>query len=168
MTGMTDQMFALEIPGFGWADWGTSLDELAARLPLQNTTTRQRNPERPEFAKGQCAKRDAIITTEGTACGMEAVARMNFRDGRLCAVHYHFAYAAPGESEEFCAVVDCLRRRLTTAMGQPELSVYPRSGITLDYKWQADGLHVEIRACVDDEHDLELLANDPKSCAWCQ
>lgn len=161
-------IFDVEIPGFGWVMWGARLEDLAIALPDQNTITRLQHPSRAEFQPHQCPRRSALITTSGTVCGMEAVAQMNFRDGRLCAVHYHFPLGQPGESEEFCAVVDCLRRKLSRVYGEPSLVTNAESGVTLDYRWRSDGLHIEVRATVDTEQELVVLANDPQTCDWCR
>lgn len=160
-------VFDVEIPGYGWVMWGARLEDLAVDLPERNTITRSQHASRPEFAKHPCKKRSAIVTTEGKVCGMDAVAQMNFADGRLCAVHYHFPLGQPGETEEFCAVVDCLRRKLSNVYGQPSMLTNAENGITLDYKWEANGLHIEVRASVDDDQELIILANDPKACEWC-
>ena len=160
--------FDVEIPGLGWVMWGARLEDISVNLPERSTISRIQNPGRSEFRPGRCPKRSAIVTTEGTVCGMPAVAQMNFCDGRLCAVHYHFPLGQPGEAEEFCAVVDCLRRKLSQAYGAPSLLTNAEQGITLDYKWVSDGLHIEVRASIDDDHDLTVLANDPKTCAWCK
>lgn len=161
-------VFDVEIPGFGWVMWGSRLEDMAGALPEKNTLTRSQHGSRPEFAPGRCPKRSAVVTTEGTVCGVEAVAHMNFRDGRLCAVHYHFPLGQPGESEEFCAVVDCLRRKLSRIYGQPSLTTNAEQGITLDYKWEPDGLHIEVRASIEDDLELIVLANDPSACDWCR
>jgi hypothetical protein len=161
-------MFEVEIPGCGWVAWGTHLNEIAPLLPATHTVTRHAHPERPEYAPGECARRTAVVTTEGLVCGFEAVAQINFRDDRLCAVHYHFPQAEPGDSESFCAVVDCLKRKLTRQLGEPVTDTHVNDRLTIDYKWVADGLHVEVRACLEGEDELTLLANDPSACPWCK
>lgn len=161
-------VFDVEIPGLGWVMWGARLEDIASSLPERSTITRRQNSSSAEFHSKRCPKRTAIVSSEGAVCGLEAVAQMNFCDGRLCAVHYHFPLGQPGESEEFCAVVDCLRRKLSQAYGEPSLLTNAEQGVTLDYKWVADGLHVEVRASIDDDLELMVLANDPSTCSWCK
>lgn len=166
---MTDfaAMLDLEIPPYGWISWDTRFDELAPHFPEWNISTREDDPECPDFASGTCARRSAIITTSGRVCGTDAVTHLNFCNGKLCAVHYFFDPTEVLSPQEFYALVECLRRRVTTTMGAPGMRTVIGEQPEVSFRWSEDNLHVELRACENRDNELRLAANDPGVCPSC-
>ena len=116
------ELFDLEIPGYGWVSWNVRFEDVAPHFPRQSVSVRGENPERPQYAPGECAKRCAIISTSGRICGVDAAVDLNFRDERLCAVHYHFHETPELQGGDYEALIDCLRSKLSASLGSPSAS----------------------------------------------
>ncbi|HUU45057.1 MAG TPA: hypothetical protein VM118_04925 [Acidobacteriota bacterium] len=166
---MTDfaEMLELEIPSFGWINWDTRFDELAPHFPEWNISTRDDDPTCPDCLPGTCPRRSAVIITSGKVCGADAVTHLNFCNGKLCAVHYFFDPTAVIGSQEFYALVECLRRRVTVSMGTPGMRTVIGDQPEVSFRWSEANLHVELRACENRDRELRLAAHDPSVCPSC-
>lgn len=161
------ELFDLEIPGYGWISWDVRFEEMAPRFPLQNVSVRDKNADRPEYAPSECSKRCAIISTAGRICGVDAAVDLNFRDNRLCAVHYHFHKAPEMQDQDYEALIDCLNSKLSASLGPPSAERQRGGEVWLGFKWTTMDLHVEVQACEGENKRIEMAANDPSSCPWC-
>ena len=161
------ELFDLEVPGSGWVSWNVCFDEMAPRFPRENVSVRDENPEHPEYAPGECAKRCAIISTSGRICGVDAAVDLNFRDDHLCAVHYHFRESPEMQGKDYESLVDCLRSKLSASLGSPSASKGTGGEVWLGFKWSAADLHVELQASAGETKRIEMAANDPSSCPSC-
>jgi hypothetical protein len=161
------ELLNIEIPGYGWTGWGIHLDELLPWLPERDVLRREEHPDHPEFAFDRCAKRSVIVCTAGRVCGSDAVARMNFCDGRLCAVHYFFPQTAALGDKDYCAILECLRHRLASSLGRSGMRTKVGGHGDVSFRWSQAGLHAEIRGFRDQDRVIQLAANDPGVCDWC-
>jgi len=164
---IVSELLELEIPGYGWVGWGTPLLELLPWFPEQNILRREEHPDHSEFATDRCVGRSAILSTTGRVCGADAVARMNFCDGRLCAVHYFFPQTAALCDKDYCAILECLRHRLASSLGRSGMRTKVGGRGDVSFRWSPEGLHAEIRAFRDQDRVIQLAANDPGVCDWC-
>ena len=161
------EVLNLEVPGYGWIDWGTHLDELLPWFPEQNILRREQHPDHPVFAFDECLGRSVIVHTTGRVCGTEAKVRLNFCEGRLCAVHYFFSQTAGLDDRDYCAILECLRRRLTATLGPSGMGTKAAGHGDVSFRWSQVGLHAEMRAFRDQDRTIQLATNNPAVCDWC-
>lgn len=161
------ELLELEVPSFGWINWTTRFDEIAPYFPEWNISTREDDPDCPDYAPGSCTKRSAIITTAGRVCGADAVVHLNFCNESLCAVHYFFDPGEVRSTREFYVLVECLRKRISRELGVPLMRTQVKRQPEVSFRWSEDDLHVELVACEARGRDVALAANDPDICPSC-
>ena len=166
MTSVSE-LLNLEIPGYGQIGWETHLEELLPWFPGHNVLRRGTHPNHPAFASDQCTVRAAVLATTGHVCGAGAAAKLNFCDGRLCAVHYDFMQTADLKDRDYCAILECLRRRLASTLGPSAMRTKVAGHGDVSFRWSQTGLHAEMRGFRDQGRVIQLAVNDPAVCPWC-
>ena len=161
--------FHFAVKGFGDVGWGTQFDQVGNLIPTTVISTWEENRLTAQDEFDLCPQRTASIRTTGLIFDEEAIITLNFNRGRLCSKVYNLPRVWAMEPEQFYALIDAVKRRLTGLLGEPKFD--HKADVSgeqlLRFRWESDSLNAEVCAREGEVNLFQLAAVDPEKCNFC-